>query len=192
MVWMFASRYLTYFQEFKNILWKITLSFISVQWAIHCHQKALTEDLTCKNIHSDPQGLPTVLKTQFYLSTENMKYLKSFQGTEGYQGRKCTREERNHTSLSLKWIRMGVDLKPRISYYPPLFQDTFKVKAHMGCVDLLRTLELSDKLPGGHQRRSLASRHILQLRKNQGEIPWRLVWSPTWNSQWTLHGQDIE
>ena len=95
-------------------------------------------------------------------------------------------EERNHTSLSLKWIRMEVNLKPRISYYPPLFQDTFKVKAHMGCVDLLRTLELSDKLPGGHQRRSLASRHILQLRKNQGESPWQLVWNPTWNSQWTL------
>ena len=97
---MFASRYLTYFQEFKNILWKITLSFIGDQWAIHCHQKAFTEDLTCKNIHSDPQGLPTVLKTQFYLSTENMKYLKSFQGTEGYQGRKCIRRRKKpHISI---------------------------------------------------------------------------------------------
>ena len=100
MVWMFASRYLAYFQKFKNILWKITLSFISDQWAIHCHQKALTEDLTCKNIHSDPQGLPTVFKTQFYLSTENMKYLKSFQGTQGYQGRKCIRRKKKpHISI---------------------------------------------------------------------------------------------
>ena len=56
--------------------------------------------MTCKSIHSDPQGLQTVLKTQFYFSTVNMKYLKSFQGTEGYQGRKCIRRRKKpHISI---------------------------------------------------------------------------------------------
>ena len=63
----------------------------------------------------------------------------------------------------------------------------------MSCVDLLRTLELSDKLPGRYnQWRSLASRHILELRKKQGGNPWKFVLNPTWNRQWTLHGKDIE
>ena len=100
MVWMFAARCLSYFRKYKNILWKRTSSFISDQWAEHCHQKELTEDLTCKSIHSDPQGLQTVLKTQFYFSTVNMKYLKSFQGTQGYQGRKCIRRRKKpHISI---------------------------------------------------------------------------------------------
>ena len=91
-----------------------------------------------------------------------------------YQKKRKTRH-----FLPLKRIREEVVLKPNKLILSTILFQTPSVKAHMGCVDLLRTLELSDKLPGGHQRRSLASRHILQLRKNQGQSPWQLVWNPT-------------
>ena len=84
-----------------------------------------------------------------------------------YQEKRKTRH-----FLPLKRRREEVVLKPNKLILSTILFQTPSVKAHMGCVDLLRTLELSDKLPGKYnQWRSLASRHILELKDKTGWKP---------------------
>ena len=64
-----------------------------------------------------------------------------------YQEKRKTRH-----FLPLKRIREEVVLKPNKLILSTILFQTPSVKAHMGCVDLLRTLELSDKLPGKYNQ----------------------------------------
>ena len=84
-----------------------------------------------------------------------------------YQEKRKTRH-----FLPLKRRREEVVLKPNKLILSTILFQTPSVKAHISCVDLLRTLELSDKLPGKYnQWRSLASRHILELKDKTGWKP---------------------
>ena len=82
-----------------------------------------------------------------------MKYNKIFfHGTEGYKAESVPGEEKNQTLPALEEKKGGGGVEAQQdSYCPQLFQ-TSSVKAHMSCVDLLRTLELSDKLPGKYNQ----------------------------------------
>ena len=80
--------------------------------------------------------------TELYNKTRSSMVLKAIR-QKVYQKKRKTRH-----FLPLKRIREEVVLKPNKLLLSTILFQTSSVKAHMGCVDLLRTLELSDKLPG--------------------------------------------
>ena len=128
--------------------------------------------LTCKTIHSDTQVIQTVPIGKYTFKHKTVQYIKIFHGTEGYKAESVPGEVKTRHFLPLKRRREEVVLKPNKLILSTILFQTPSVKAHISCVDLLRTLELSDKLPGKYnQWRSLASRHILELKDKTGWKP---------------------
>ena len=100
--------------------------------------------LTCKTIHSDTQVMQTVPIGKYTFKHKTVQYIKIFHGTEGYKAESVPKKRKTRHSLPLKRKRK---VKTQHLLLSTIISDIFSQSSH-GCVDLLRTLELSDKLPG--------------------------------------------
>ena len=148
-------------KESETLFWNVALKVSTINWK-----------LTCKTIHSDTQVIQTVPIGKYTFKHKTVKYRRSSMVLKAIRQKVDQEKWKTKHFLPLKRRREEVVLKPNKLILSTILFQTPSVKVHISGVDLLRTLELSDKLPGqANQWRSLASRHILELKDKTGWKP---------------------